>query len=155
MAVLRPQQLSPQTCYNSTIVPTSLEEQEIAIFPLATVLFPGSVLPLHIFEDRYRAMMADALEGDRLIAMALLKPGWEKSYYGRPEIEPVVCVGQILSQEKLADGKYNLLLQGVVRARVVEEARRDARPQSKRSVHGDGFVTCRTGIRDAVGRRAV
>src|SRR5437762_11771699 len=85
----------------------------VALFPLpGVVLFPRAVLPLHIFEDRYRAMMADALAGGRLIAVALLKPGWEKTYYGRPEIEPVVCVGQILSHEKLADGKYNLLLQG-------------------------------------------
>jgi Lon protease-like protein len=55
--------------------------------------------------------------------MALLRPGWEKNYYGRPEIEPVVCVGDILSHERLADGKYNFLLQGIARARIVEEHR--------------------------------
>src|SRR3954466_5571076 len=94
----------------------------VPLFPLpSVVLFPRAVLPLHIFEDRYRAMTADALEGDRLIAMALLRPGWEKSYYGRPAIEPVVCVGRIVSHEKLADGKYNFLLQGLVRAVVVRE----------------------------------
>src|SRR5947207_5029193 len=94
----------------------------VPLFPLpGVVLFPRAVLPLHIFEDRYRAMTADALAGDKLIAMALLRPGWEKSYYSRPEIEPVVCVGLILSHEKLADGKYNFLLQGQVRARIVEE----------------------------------
>ena len=94
----------------------------VPLFPLpSVVLFPRAVLPLHIFEDRYRAMTADALEGDRLIAMALLKPGWEKSYYGRPAIEPVVCVGRIVSHEKLPDGKYNFLLEGVARARIVHE----------------------------------
>src|SRR5881275_2591828 len=94
----------------------------VALFPLpSVVLFPRAVLPLHIFEDRYRAMTADALIGDRRIAMALLKPGWEKTYYGKPEIEPVVCVGRILSHEKLADGKYNFLLQGELRARIVRE----------------------------------
>src|SRR5215213_4281588 len=94
----------------------------IPLFPLpGVVLFPRAVLPLHIFEDRCRAMTRDALVGDRMIAMAMLRPGWEKSYYGRPAIEPVVCVGRILSHEKLADGKYNFLLQGVQRARIVEE----------------------------------
>ncbi|HYO08896.1 MAG TPA: LON peptidase substrate-binding domain-containing protein [Tepidisphaeraceae bacterium] len=94
----------------------------VALFPLpSVVLFPRAVLPLHIFEDRYRAMTADVLAGDRLVAMALLRPGWEKSYYGRPAIEPVVCVGQILTHEKLPDGKYNFLLQGLLRATVSRE----------------------------------
>src|SRR5687768_15383367 len=99
-----------------------LDLSAVPLFPLpGVVLFPRAVLPLHIFEDRYRAMTADALMGDKTIAMALLKPGWEKSYYGRPAIEPVVCVGRILSHEKLADGKYNFLLQGVQRARIIRE----------------------------------
>lgn len=94
------------------------------LFPLpGIVLFPRAVLPLHIFEDRYRAMTADALAGDRLIAMALLKPGWEKDYYGRPAIEPVVCIGRILTHEQLPDGKYNFLLQGERAARVISESR--------------------------------
>jgi ATP-dependent Lon protease len=99
-----------------------LDLSAVPLFPLpSVVLFPRAVLPLHIFEDRYRAMTADALDSDRLIAMALLKPGWEKSYYGRPAIEPVVCVGRIVSHEKLSDGKYNFLLEGVARARIVQE----------------------------------
>jgi Lon protease-like protein len=89
------------------------------------VLFPRLVLPLHIFEERYKAMTADALGGDRQIAMALLRPGWEKSYYERPAIEPVVCVGTILSHERLPDGKYNFLLQGHTRARIVHEHPRE------------------------------
>ena len=94
----------------------------IPLFPLpSVVLFPRAVLPLHIFEDRYRAMTADALTGGRQVAMALLKPGWERDYYARPEIEPVVCVGVILTHELLPDGKYNFLLQGHTRARVVQE----------------------------------
>jgi ATP-dependent Lon protease len=99
-----------------------LDLRAVPLFPLpGVVLFPRAVLPLHIFEDRYRAMTADALASDKTVAMALLKPGWEKSYYGRPAIEPVVCVGRILSHEKLPDGKYNFLLQGVQRARIVRE----------------------------------
>ena len=96
----------------------------VPLFPLPNVvLFPRAVLPLHIFEDRYKAMTADVLAGNRLIAMALLKPGWEKNYYQAPAIEPVVCVGEILSWEQLPDGKYNFLLQGRVRARVMSESK--------------------------------
>jgi Lon protease-like protein len=84
-------------------------------------LFPHAVLPLHIFEQRYREMTADALTGERVIAMALLKDGWQKDYYSRPAIEQVVCVGRILSHEMLPDGKYNFLLEGVARASVIEE----------------------------------
>lgn len=92
------------------------------LFPLPNVvLFPRAVLPLHIFEERYKAMTEKALEGPRRIAMALLKPGWEKNYYGRPAIDPVVCVGRILTHEELPDGKYNFLLQGVARAKIVKE----------------------------------
>lgn len=95
----------------------------IALFPLPNVvLFPRAILPLHIFEERYKQMTADAVEGDRRIAMALLRPGWEKCYYSRPAIQPVVCVGRILQHEKLPDGNYNFLLQGMTRARVIDEA---------------------------------
>jgi Lon protease-like protein len=94
----------------------------VPLFPLPkVVLLPRAVLPLHIFEERYKQMTADAIEGDRLIAMALLKPGWEMKYYQQAEIETVVCVGRILSHERLADGKYNFLLQGERRARIVRE----------------------------------
>jgi Lon protease-like protein len=91
----------------------------VPLFALPNVvLFPRAVLPLHIFEERYKTMTCDALADDGRIAMALLKPGWEKDYYQRPAIEPVVCVGKILSWERLADGKYNFLLQGMLRATI-------------------------------------
>src|SRR5437660_12571644 len=94
----------------------------VPLFPLPnTVLFPHAVLPLHIVEERYKKMTIDALAGDRQIAMALLRPGWEKDYYGRAAIEPTVCVGTIVSHESLADGEYNFLLQGRTRARVIRE----------------------------------
>ena len=101
----------------------------VPVFPLPNVvLFPRAVLPLHIFEERYKRMTADVLRSHRQIAMALLRPGWEKDYYGRPAIEPVVCVGTILSHERLGDGRYNFLLQGHARARVVREAPRGDEP---------------------------
>lgn len=94
----------------------------VPLFPLPNVvLLPRAVLPLHIFEERYKTMTRHALEGDRQIAMALLRPGWEKSYYGRPPIESVVCVGTILSAEELPDGNFNFLLQGTMRGEIVAE----------------------------------
>ena len=94
----------------------------VPVFPLPNViLFPGMFLPLHIFEPRYRQMTADALAGERLIAMALLKPGWEEQYEGAPPIHPILGMGKIVEQEKLEDGRYNLVLLGLVRVRVIQE----------------------------------
>lgn len=96
------------------------------LFPLPNlVLFPQVVQGLHIFEPRYRQMMADAVAGDGLIALALLKPGWEEEYDERPAVEPVACLGKIGWHEKLPDGRYNLRLRGVSRVRVVEEVPAD------------------------------
>lgn len=98
----------------------------VCLFPLPNlVFFPHVVQPLHIFETRYRQMMTDALAGDRLLAMALLRPGWEEDYDKAPPIHPVVCVGRIFQEEKLADGRYNLLLHGLARARILEEVPAD------------------------------
>lgn len=94
----------------------------LPLFPLSNVvLFPGVPLPLHIFEPRYRAMVADALEGDRLIGMVLLKPGFEADYEGRPPIFPIGCRGVLVHSAKLDDGRYNIVLNGLERVRVVEE----------------------------------
>jgi Lon protease-like protein len=98
----------------------------VRLFPLPNlVLFPHVVQPLHIFEPRYRQMTADALAGDRLIAMALLVPGWEADYEGRPAIHPMVCIGRIVNEQHLPDGRYNMLLRGLSRARVVQEIAQD------------------------------
>jgi Lon protease-like protein len=92
------------------------------LFPLPNlVLFPGVMQGLHIFEPRYREMTADALADDRLIALALLRPGWEADYDGRPDIHPVVCLGRIAADQRLEDGRYNLQVRGLVRARIAEE----------------------------------
>jgi Lon protease-like protein len=82
---------------------------------------PGTMLPLHIFEPRYRAMVADALAGDRTIGMAMLYPGWE-SGGDDPRIYAVGGAGEIVESEELEDGRYNILLEGRFRFRVVEEA---------------------------------
>jgi len=92
------------------------------LFPLPNlVLFPSVIQPLHIFEPRYRQMTTDALAGDRLIAMVLLQPGWEANYDGQPPIHPVACLGKIVAEQRLDDGRYNLLLRGLGRVRLVQE----------------------------------
>jgi Lon protease-like protein len=92
------------------------------LFPLPNlVLFPNVVQPLHIFEPRYRQMMADALANDRLIGMGLLDQGSPGQISGLPVIHPVICLGHIFREERMPDGRFNFLLQGVARARIVEE----------------------------------
>src|SRR5678815_4288930 len=94
----------------------------LPLFPLPNVvLFPNVFLPLHIFEPRYREMVADAIAGDRVIGMALLKPGWEDDYEGRPPIFATGCSGVITHFERLPDGRYNIILRGVERFRILEE----------------------------------
>jgi uncharacterized protein len=91
----------------------------VRLFPLPNlVLFPHTVQPLRIFEPRYRAMFEDSIADDQLLAMALLLPGWEQSYFQRPPIAPVVCIGRVLSHSREPNGDYRLMLLGLKRARV-------------------------------------
>jgi Lon protease-like protein len=99
-----------------------MSSELLPIFPLPNVvLFPNVFLPLHIFEPRYREMVADTLDSDRMIGMVLLKPGWEHEYEGRPRVYPIGCSGVITHVDRQADGRYNIVLRGVERFRIVEE----------------------------------
>lgn len=93
------------------------------VFPLdGVVLFPHAVVPLHIFEPRYRQMVSDALDESGQIAMGVFEgERWREEYHGRPPVRPCVCVGHIAQHETLPDGRYNILVQGVCRARISEE----------------------------------
>jgi Lon protease-like protein len=94
----------------------------IPLFPLPNaVLFPNVFMPLHIFEPRYRAMVGDTLEGDRIIGMVLLKPGFEADYDGRPPVYPVGCAGVVTHSEPLPDGRYNIVLRGLEKFRITGE----------------------------------
>lgn len=94
----------------------------LKVFPLpSAVLFPNAILPLHIFEPRYRDMVRDALASDQLIVMAGLQEGWETDETGHPPITPIGCAGSIVWSEELPDGRYNILVQGLVRVRLLEE----------------------------------
>src|SRR5438067_728906 len=94
----------------------------IPIFPLPNVvLFPSVFLPLHIFETRYRQMVEAALDGDRIIGMVLLRPGWEGDYEGRPPVYPIGCAGVVTHAERLADGRFNIVLRGMEKFRICSE----------------------------------
>lgn len=94
----------------------------VPLFPLpTTVFYPNTSLPLHIFEPRYRSMVADALKEEKIIGMVLLKPGWEKDYHDTPEIMTIGCLGKIESHALLPEGKYNILLAGLHRFRIIQE----------------------------------
>jgi ATP-dependent Lon protease len=125
------------------------------LFPLPNlVLFPNVMQPLHIFEPRYCEMLEDALADDRLIAMALLAPGWESEYYGRPSLHSMVCLGRVVLYHRLESGSYNLLLVGLRRARLVREL---APVRSYREaiveICGDSYPADRAGDTPSLHRR--
>jgi Lon protease-like protein len=96
------------------------------LFPLPNlVLFPHAVQQLHIFEPRYRQLIADALGDDRLIATVLLRPGWEDLYNGNPALHKVACLGKVIAEKQLPDGRYNVLLRGTRRLRLKRERQTD------------------------------
>jgi Lon protease-like protein len=94
----------------------------VPIFPLPNVvLFPKTLMPLHIFEERYRTMTREALQGDGHIALVLLREGWESDYKSNPSVHGVACLGKIETYEELDDGKYDIVLAGVQRVRLIRE----------------------------------
>ncbi|MCB9845741.1 MAG: LON peptidase substrate-binding domain-containing protein [Phycisphaeraceae bacterium] len=95
----------------------------IPIFPLESAsLLPQQILPLHIFEPRYCQMVEHVLDGPGQIAMAVFRgQRWKQEYHGRPPLRPYVCVGQIIQHERVPNGRYNLLVHGVCRARIEKE----------------------------------
>ena len=118
----------------------------VPIFPLAgALLFPRAQLPLHIFEPRYRAMVRDALASDGLIAMIQPKPGagdpgggGEAGASEAPALFEVGCIGRIASSDELADGRFNIVLEGLGRFRVAREAEVDT-PYRQVDADRDGF----------------
>jgi hypothetical protein len=150
--------------------PHSIDElslASLAIFPLPdVVLFPGTVLPLHVFEPRYRDMARDVLAGDRVLAVARLRPGYEGDYQGRPPVFETAGVGVIVADDELDGGRYNILLRGVgrvaieqelppeksyrrVRARLLSDAI-SGRPQLASATHSQLVAMCER-LADAIG----
>ena len=94
----------------------------VPVFPLPhVVFFPDALLPLHVFEPRYRAMVEAARAGEGLLAVATLLPGWEKDYEGAPAFHPLATVGRMVRIHDRDDGRFDILLLGLERVRLEEE----------------------------------
>jgi len=115
--------------------------EALKVFPLpGAVVFPGTPAPFHVFEPRYRAMTADALAGDRLLAIATLRsPG--QADLARAPVHPIACAGFLEAHERLEDGRYNVLLRGISRVRLLEEVQDTGRPyrEFRVAVLGDEY----------------
>jgi Lon protease-like protein len=98
------------------------ELEEVSVFPLpSTVFFPDTDLPLHLFEERYRAMAEDRItHGNGVIAIALLRPGYEAEYDGRPAIHTVAGIGRVIAHRKNQSGTHDIVLRGLGRVRLDE-----------------------------------
>jgi len=129
---------------------SGLSERDLAslpIFPLPNVvLFPGALLPLHVFEPRYRELVREVLAGRKLMGVVRLKPGFEEDYEGRPAVFDVCGVGAVIDSAEHADGRFDITLRGLARARVLEElpparAFREFRLQELEDGFSDAAVT--------------
>jgi uncharacterized protein len=111
---------------NEDVSPLKNCPGKVRLFPLPNlVFFPHVIQPLHIFEPRYRVMTSEALASDRLIVLTMLKEGWENDYHGKPAVEAVATMGRIVADQQFEDGRYNLLLRGLSRVRIIGEANHD------------------------------
>jgi Lon protease-like protein len=114
--------LSAQAASQSAAQSALEFDRPVPLFPLPDVaLFPNTTQPFHVFEPRYRELVADALAGDSIIGMVMLQPGFEADYEGRPPVVAIGCVGVIVGSELLPDGRYNLIVRGVSKFRILDE----------------------------------
>ncbi len=130
--------------------PTGLNDFDLAalpIFPLPNVvLFPGGLLPLHVFEPRYRELVRHVLAGRKVMGIVRLKPGYEADYEGRPPVFDVCGVGAVIDSVERPDGRFDITLRGLARARIIEElpptrAFREVRLQELSDGFSDASVT--------------
>ncbi len=136
----------------------------MGLFPLPNVvLFPRMTLPLQVFEPRYQALVRDAIDGPGLIAMALLRAGFEAKYYTNlADIHSVVCVGKIREHIQVPDGRYFINLVGVCRAMIREQdregeyrlARLDPLLPKENGVQMDGEFAARRSLESLLGSPA-
>ena len=119
----------------------------LPLFPLPNVvLFPGALLPLHVFEPRYRELVRAVLAGPKLMGIVRLQPGFEADNDGRPPVFEVCGVGSVIDSAEHADGRFDITLRGLARARIVEElppsrAFREVRVEELTDGFSDAAVT--------------
>ena len=123
----------------------------LPLFPLDAVLLPQTRLPFHVFEPRYRAMLADALDGERLVGLHTLAPDAPPLPDGRPALLPYGCAGEIVEHEPLPDGRSNIVLLGTFRYRIASE--RDGRPYRRAEVEEAPVAPLAPGRTGGPGRR--
>jgi Lon protease-like protein len=98
----------------------------LPLFPLPSVVFlPNTLLPLHVFEPRYRELVRDVMAGDRILAVPRLLPGWQAEYEAQPPIRRICGVGRIVKHEEMPEGRSNIVLAGIGRVEVMDEAPSD------------------------------
>lgn len=128
-----------------------LRDDEIALFPLSNVvLFPHVHCPLHIFEPRYRQMTTEALAGQRRIGMTTVRPEHLAEIGGDPAIFAIGCIGEIQEAQRRDDGRFDIVLLGTQRFRVVEEIPRTGERlyrAARIATLGERFDTARDGLR--------
>jgi Lon protease-like protein len=135
----------------------------LPIFPLSNVvLFPKVKTPLHLFEPRYRQLAREVLDGDRRIGMTVVRPEHADEMGGNPPLFPIGCCGVVTESQRLPDGRYNIVLLGRERFRIVGEEKpegdrlyRVARVQTLEDPYGEGdrtrVASLRTSIVENVG----
>ncbi len=136
-------------------IPTDVQDESLErlpIFPLPDAqLFPDAILPLHIFEPRYVEMVKAVLERpDHSMAIATLKPGFEGNYQGRPAVYPVMGVGTVIAAERKKDKKWNILVRGFSRIRLIEEHPAD---KNYREIHAERLFDTNTRDEDPLEER--
>jgi len=96
--------------------------RDLPVFPLPElVFFPNTLLPLHVFEPRYLALVEEAMATDRRLGVVQLKEGWQDDYHGNPPIQGVLGVGEIIQNLAADSERRNILLRGLGRVRILEE----------------------------------
>jgi Lon protease-like protein len=96
--------------------------RKLPLFPLPNVVFiPNTIVPLHVFESRYRDLVRDCLEDKQLLGIPTLLTGWESNYDGRPPVQSVAGVGRIIQHHRFPDGRYNIAVEGLGRVRINHE----------------------------------
>lgn len=114
------------------------ENSKVGLFPLPNmVLFPAQLLSLHVFEPRYRKLVSDVIEQGARLAVPRLQPGYDSDYYGAPPVFEVCGVGQITEYARLPDGRFNIVVLGLERVRIIEELRSE--PYRVARVHALGL----------------
>ena len=101
--------------------------ESIPLFPLPGMVFiPYTILPLHVFEPRYRDLVDDAMRSNRYLAVPRLQPGWENNYESSPAVYQIAGFGKILRYDPLPDGRANIVLLGLGRVRIRNELQPDS-----------------------------